>query len=108
MEAELKELLERGITALEELAKDPVIQVETHPPVCPHCEQVNPVVRVQEHEAEGPLAEFVIRAVCLHCHKTFYAIPVQMISAREISEASALVAERIESGGYNGGSGKGT
>ena len=98
----MRELLRRGVKALEALAEDPEIRVEVHPPVCPHCEQVNPVVKVRETEAEGQLAEFVIRAECLHCHEYFYALPFQMDSVKTITEAQELVQERMELGGYNG------
>lgn len=108
MEPEILELLQRGVTALEELAKDPVIHVEAHPPVCPHCEQMNPIVKVRESEAEGKLAQFVIRATCLHCERAFYALPFQMDCVISEEEAKQLIAEReAESGFSNNDGGKG-
>lgn len=111
MDHETRELLRRGVKALEALAEDPEIRVEVHPPVCPHCEQVNPVVKVKESEAEGQLAEFVIRAQCKNCGNEFYALPFQMDCVQTITEAQELVQERMEIGGYNhidGGEDQGT
>jgi len=98
-------LAERATLALEELAKDPVIQVETSPPVCPHCGQMNPVVKVRESEAEGPLAEFIIRATCLQCGAEFYALPYQMDCVISATDAAELLNERVKSSGFNGGKG---
>jgi hypothetical protein len=95
-------LAERAVLALEELAKDPVIQVETSPPICPHCEQMNPVVKVRESEAEGPLAQFIIRATCLQCGNDFLALPYQMDCVKTATEAAELLNERVQSSGFNG------
>jgi hypothetical protein len=103
MDRETRELLERGVAAIERLAEDPVIEVETKPPVCPHCEKINPNVRVQESEAEGKLAEFVIQAQCLNCHKPFFAIPMQWEVATSGEEVRQMISERIELRGFNQG-----
>jgi hypothetical protein len=95
-----EQLLERGVVALENMAKDPVLEVETHPPVCGHCGAINPSVRVHEGDAEGKLAEFVIMAHCLQCSRAFYAIPLQWASVTTMDEAKALIEERLEIGGY--------
>lgn len=99
----LEGLLERGVLAFERLAQDPVIEIETKPPVCPHCEKINPNVRVQESEAEGKLAEFVIEAECLSCHKPFYAIPMQWEVAKTVTEAGQMMKERNEIRGFDQG-----
>lgn len=108
MDAELREVLERVASALESLAQDPVIQVETMPPVCPHCEEINPIVSVKETEGTGPLGEIVIKATCMRCHREFIAVPVQMQSVSTISDAVELVNERNELRGFNGGKSQGT
>lgn len=100
MSPHMQELLERGVTALELLAQDPVIQMETGPPVCPHCNEMNPLVLVHESEARGKLAEFVIQAQCLHCDSVFYAIPVQWDTVQTTEQAAQLIAERAEITGY--------
>lgn len=94
-------LLERGVAALETLAQDPVINFETKPPVCPHCHKMNPVVRVAESEAVGPLAEFVIQAQCQSCSKVFYGVPVQWENFTQVSDVKQFVEERMSVGGFD-------
>jgi hypothetical protein len=103
MDQSERELLERGVRAIERLAEDPVIQVETKPPICPHCETMNPNVRVQEHEADGRLAEFVIQAECLKCHKLFLAMPMQWEVVKTVEDARQLVNERNAQRGFDQG-----
>lgn len=108
MDRQFYELLQRAVAAIERLSEDPVIQVETMPPVCPHCDEMNPTVSVNDTAGQGPLAEIVIQATCLKCHKEFIAMPVQMEMAMTISEASEIMAERITQRGLNGGTDQGT
>jgi hypothetical protein len=96
----LQDYLERGVTALEKLSEDPVIDVPVKPPVCPHCERMNPFVRVQESEANGPLFEFVIMCECLSCHNVFYAIAEGWNCIADISIVQQLISERAELAGY--------
>ena len=103
-----EELIELGVSALERLAEDPVIQMETGPPVCPHCETMNPEVRVQEGEASGPLAEFVIQAHCLRCNKVFYAVPIQWAVSTTVEEAGYLLQEKADLNGFDQGTNSGT
>lgn len=100
MEPEVLTLLERGVAALEKLNEDPVIQMETGPPVCPHCGRVNPAVRVEESEASGLLAEFVIQCHCLHCNAVFFGIPLQWSCAKTLDEVKSVISERAEVAGY--------
>lgn len=95
--------MERGIRAIESLAQDPTISVEAQPPICPHCETVNPIVKVSESEAVGHLAEFVIQAQCQSCQNDFYAIPLMWDSVKTIGEVAEAIRERQEIGGYNQG-----
>jgi len=101
VETELNRLLQRGVEALERLAEDPVIQVATSPPNCPHCERINPVIRVEESANTGSMAEFVIRAHCQHCNSIFYAVPLQWGTVRSLEEVKDVIAERVEAGGYS-------
>jgi hypothetical protein len=101
MEQKVLDLLERGVTALEKLGEEPVFQMETGPPVCPHCERMNPSVTVKESEESGPLAEFVIKCICGHCHQTFFAIPLQWSMCQNIQEVEAVIRERAEISGYH-------
>lgn len=100
MEPKVMALLERGVEALEKLNEDPVIQVETKPPVCPHCERINPVVHTREDEGTGSMAEIVYRFECQHCKNPFYAIPLQWQVARTTVEAEMVLRERLDAGGY--------
>lgn len=99
----MEELAERAVNALEQLAKDPVIHVETMPPVCPHCEEMNPIVGVKETEGQGALGEIVIKATCLRCSNEFVAMPVQMECVKTVEEAVELMEERKRQRGFNGG-----
>lgn len=100
MDEEMKGYLERGISALESLAQDPVIEIETKPPACPHCNRMNPMVRVQESESQGELGDFVIRAHCLHCNEVFYALPAQWDCVTSTEDAGRLIQERAEIRGF--------
>jgi hypothetical protein len=101
MDVDTRRLLERGIEAIERLAEDPVIQIETGPPLCPFCERVNPVIRVGESENTGALAEFVIRAHCQHCNNVFYGIPLHWSTVKTTEEVREIISERVEAGGYS-------
>jgi hypothetical protein len=70
-----EELAERGVKALEALAKDPIVEIEAGPPICPACGYFNPVVSVSESNTQGAIFEFVLLATCTHCGVKFYAVP---------------------------------
>lgn len=97
----MMELLERGVVALEKLNEEPVMHVESGPPVCPHCERVNPIVRVSEATGEGPLGEFLIQARCLACQKSIYAIPLMWDCVGTTEEAREVNEQRKERLGYS-------
>lgn len=101
IDPEIRGLLERGVSALERLSEDPVIQMQVGPPVCPHCDKMNPMVQVKESEAEGPLGEFVIRATCMTCMNEFFALPAQWECARTKDQASQILMERLEINALN-------
>jgi hypothetical protein len=102
MDRETRELLERGVAAIERLAQDPVIEMQTGPPVCPHCGAMNPTVKVDDQAGEGLLGDFVIRAQC-QCGEVFYAIPVQWDNVGSMEEAAQVISERNDLRGFNGG-----
>lgn len=101
MDAEIQRLLERGVAALEKLTEDPVVHMETGPPVCPHCDRMNPTVRVEESEETGPLGEFVIRCHCTHCNRVFYAIPIQWVCCHDVSEVESVINEKAALSGFS-------
>jgi uncharacterized protein with PIN domain len=98
--SDTNEILERIASGIEKLGEDPVIQVETAPPVCPHCETINPVVSVEESGGTGPLSEFVIRCVCQKCKRVFYALPIQWTCVSEMRQLEQIVAQHKELSGY--------
>jgi hypothetical protein len=101
MDRRLENLLERGVEALEKLAQDEFeIQVETKPPVCPHCNRMNPNVRVSESSMSGPLAEFLTQAFCLNCNNIFYVIPTQTECVKSLDDARDVIANKVRVGGY--------
>ena len=95
-----RELLQRGVAALERLAEDPEIKVETFPPVCPHCEKVNPTVKTVEETNSGPLGRIAIVCTCLECQNVFYALPFQYVCKKTLDEALEVDAERAEASGH--------
>lgn len=101
--SEMNEILERIAAGIEKLGEDPVIQMETAPPVCPKCEKINPVIRVEESGGVGLMAEFVIRAKCEHCGTVFYALPLQWDITERLTEMNQMVQARREIGGYGNG-----
>ena len=100
MDEEVRQLLERGVIALEKLNEEPEIRVETHPPVCPHCERINPMIRTAEDEGTGAMAEIVYRFQCLHCNQVFYGIPLMWSTVTDVQQAANVIQERAELGGY--------
>lgn len=96
----MEELLDRIATACEKMATDPVIEMETGPPVCPACGRLNPVIRVDEKGGSGLMAEFVIRAQCTHCGETFYAVPLQFQTTTRMTEVPNILQARREIAGY--------
>lgn len=100
MAEKVEELLERIAKACERMAEDPVIQMETGPPVCPHCEHINPIIRVEESGGAGLMAEFVIKAQCTACGNVFYAIPLQFQVTARLTEVPEILEARREIAGY--------
>jgi hypothetical protein len=72
------ELLERGVTALEKIAEEPVLQTEGGPPICPHCNTLNPAVEIAAAgKSSGPFIEYYVPMRCLECDKSFFAVPLE-------------------------------
>src|SRR5881275_2714269 len=99
MDADMRGLLQRGVTALEKIAEEPVIHMETAPPVCPHCERINPTVRVNESEATGAMSEIVYQFQCVHCSRVFYGIPIQWSTVEDLQQVQMILDERADIGG---------
>lgn len=95
-----RRLLERGVAALEKLAEDPVLEIESGPPLCPYCGNLAEI-QIAEDEGEGPLALYVINPQCLHCHNKFYAVPIEWAIFATHDEAQVELDKRAEVFGVN-------
>lgn len=95
-EKDILDRLDRIASGIEKLAEDPVIHVESGPPVCPSCGQDNPVIRSRESEATGKLGDFIIQATCLHCDNVFWALPLMWQVVSTIEEANDANTERAD------------
>lgn len=98
MEKRLEELVERGVQALEALAKDPVVEIEAGPPVCPACGVFNPEISINETNSKGPLFEYVLIPVCNSCNTRFYAVPQTWHMFMRREEVQAQMEERRGNG----------
>lgn len=96
MDREEKNLLERIAAGIEHLAEDPIINIESGPPVCPFCEVKNPRISTRESEASGPLGEYIIQCHCEHCHEIFYGLPTMWLCLRTIDEVREEISQRAE------------
>jgi|SRR5262245_2067962 len=97
----MEELLERGVTALEKLASEEIqFQMETKPPFCPHCEVINPNIRVDATTGSGPMVEHFTQAHCLHCHRVFYFLPLQVECVKTPADLKMVIEEKVQLGGY--------
>jgi hypothetical protein len=96
-----EELLERIAVGVEQLAKDPVVEIEAGPPVCPACGFFNPVISVRESEAQGPIFEYVLQAICNNCGTRFYALPMAWHMFVHRGEVEAEIQERRGNGNVN-------
>lgn len=97
-----RKLLERGVAALEKLAEDPVLQIESGPPVCPFCNTIAEV-EIQEDQGEGPLAIYVIKPTCLHCHNSFFAVPLEWAIFTNHEDTQTEIKKRAEVFGVQDG-----
>jgi len=77
MDERLEEFLERGVTALEKLAEEPILNIEATPSRCTNCGKIDPFVKIQNEDTEGSgkLSEFFLVLQCQECNKSFYAAP---------------------------------
>lgn len=72
------ELATRLVKGIEKLAETPVLETEGGPPICPHCETLNPIITVPAaEESSGPLVEYYMQGKCENCGKTFYGVPME-------------------------------
>lgn len=106
MDKRVEELIERGVAALEKLAQDEIeFQIEAKPPVCPHCNVINPNIRTESLAGAGPMAEHFSQVNCMHCYKVFYYVPLQVECVKTQAELRAVIEEKVRLGGFQRDSG---
>lgn len=98
-----EELWERAVTALEKIAEEPIMQTVGGPPICPHCNTLNPRVTVIEGESVGPLVEFCMIATCGPCGNTIYGVPLEWAIFSDAEEARGEISRRAGALNGNGG-----
>ena len=90
------EAVERGVVALENLAKEDEITVEFGPPLCPSCGTFDPEVTTFDSQDTGKLSDFVIQAECRNCGSTIFGI-VESYSMHQSRETAIQeIHERAE------------
>lgn len=92
---EFTSLGKRIAEGIEKLNDSPVLEVESGPALCPHCQTINPVVIIEDTEGRGHMAELVMECQCCHCSKTFYGRPMNWAIFENRMEI-ALSLERAE------------
>lgn len=71
------DIAERVAVACEKMAEDPIVEMEIGPPVCPHCNFLNPRVNQPSTDGgDGRLFEFIAEFECLECGKRFIGVPI--------------------------------
>ncbi len=75
--------------ALNKLANEPFIEMEIPPPQSPHCNKVDPLVKLDsvEDNAEGYMTQFLVAGTCGHCNGELYSIPRQVVMLGKRSDA---------------------
>ena len=90
------ELLERAVIALEKLNEDPILNIESGPPLCPHCNTMAPEVIITEDGGEGPFSEFYITPTCKNCNSEFFAVALDWAIFATYQEAEIELGHRRE------------
>jgi alpha-ketoglutarate-dependent taurine dioxygenase len=89
------EPLERMADSLEQLVeqnKEPLIQIETVPPRCPHCGQINPELTLEAESGRGKSTEFILEGYCAHCNKPVFGVANQWVLCPNVTEAKVGIA----------------
>lgn len=82
VESQVIEIIGKGIDALnrlsegiERLVDEPMVEVESTPPKCPHCNILYPTIIVAPTEQLiGPIDEFILVCNCDNCGKEIFGI----------------------------------
>jgi hypothetical protein len=96
-EGRLNSLLERIAVGVEKMGADPVVEIETGPPLCPTCGTINPKVQLPPSDGGwGFLGEIMIEALC-ECGGSVYVViesySCHRVRVQAIEEARARLSE---------------
>lgn len=102
MDKELKKTIGEGIevgqriaVALETLVNEPLVEIKTPFPQCPHCGEVNPEVHMNEMPAsQGKLSEYVVECRCVKCKNSIYGVIVEW-SIQPDREMALMVGKQV-------------
>jgi hypothetical protein len=102
-ERDVMSLLIRATVALEKLAEEPIVEMEVGPPVCPHCNYLNPMVTHEPSDgATGRLHEFFVPFSCGKCDQEFFAVPMQWSMHTDLTTLQLEIEGRERAEAQNG------
>ena len=81
-EDEFLTLMKKGIRSVNKLSKnlerlvdEPMVEIESAPPKCPHCNIINPsIVMAPSDQIAGPVNEFILVGRCTNCQNDIFGI----------------------------------
>lgn len=88
--------LERIATVIEKAVDSSNVEIEIPPPQCPNCKRINPTTQFDECQVQGPFAEYLLLAHCMHCKKPFFGIPILWVTTRNRREAEQVMNEHLK------------
>lgn len=92
---ELIRVLQRGADALERLAETPIIETEGGPPICPHCNTLNPEIKIPAAgESVGLLGLYALEAFCNTCNNVIFAVPIEWAMFQSVEGAEEELQRR--------------
>jgi hypothetical protein len=102
VEQKVVPLLERLVEANEAIVRmadeENSVSPESPPPFCPHCHQLDPVVKI-EVSGNGLLSGFVMEVLCHNCDRDFYAAPVGWFCAATTTDVETFLGGGDDGGG---------
>lgn len=90
-------------STIKEVNEEANIEIEPTPPKCPHCNDINPVVKTEAQEAsEGALLDLVLDLTCMKCKNKFYVLITGWAICNNVKDAQMngrLIMERVMGSG---------
>lgn len=94
----IPESLARIADSLEKLTSEPEVEIESGPPICPHCGKLDPVVIVEPDEGgTGEMSQIVIPCRCTECGQPIY-IAIDSYSVHQTVETLKTELEMRKAG----------